>query len=556
MPRDGAFLPAGGLAAGTGSDMCTTTRGPVAAGLHATVEELETAGGPRELRVVVSVPFQLQSMADADLSIAAASLCLRGPAETGGQEVTIDLPAGFLLDPDLASAKYSRKKQQLVITSPSKVVQPVPPRPGSPASAPEPVAQAAAAAVAAAAGEVSRGGYPTSPASPPAPAVERTAPERAPQPSQVTGYSSSWDADVAGYRAPAPEEEDDDDDDLPPPLEATRTVAAPTPSAAAPLVANTAAAVALDAGGKEPEQEAAEETNAAAELMMQQAVAAREAKQKKTEESRRNADLAKSGGLKKGFLSGGKSSKSSGSASAKKAAAASNGSAQRSKAADDDIPFIKGSADPEAARRESLKLPEVQKAIRQNTEALKKDQSWVTPELMKALQSKPELLKGLSNPIVQEAISLMQSDPEAAQRKYSSNPEVSGFLHEFSGLMATHFDLLGKDEKAKPKAPPSAAAAPSISTMEAAWALEDSIGGSPATPAPLYTGNLPADDPVTKALSDPKVSEAFQDPEVQQLLAELRAGRPLEMRELCRERPQLFGKVKALLDAGLLNLQT
>merc|ERR1719189_477043 len=126
--------------------------------------------------------------------------------------------------------------------------------------------------------------------------------------------------------------------------------------------------------------------------------------------------------------------------------------------------------------------------------------------------------------------------------------------------MATHFDLLGKSAgSAAPAAPaaPGALANSAISPARASNAsiqdstplLQDHSGGSSAPPAPMFTGHLPADDPVAKALADPKVSEAFQNAEVQQLLEELRAGRPLEMRELCQQRPHLFRRIKVLLDA-------
>lgn len=508
-------------------------RGPIPAGPHATVEEVVDSQGRGEIRVVVSVPFKLHSMSDAELRISAASLCLRGLEDTSGQEVCADMPAGFALDPDLATAKYSRKKQQLVVLSPKRMQSAASPSAGiGTASAGAPSESASVAEVAA----NSRGG---------GGGASGTLPSDAHQTQEVP--------------APAEQEEeddDDDDDDLPPPLEATRSAALPTPSESVPAIASTAAAAALDAvgGGADrtamalegADRTATGETNSAADSLMQKALAAREAKQKQTEDSRKNADLASSGGLKKGFLSSGKKGPKS-----TKAAPV-----QKVKA-EDEVPFITGAADPEAARREGLKLPEVQTALRQGTEALKRDQSWVTPELMNALQSKPELLAGLSNPTIQEAITLMQSDPQEAQRRYASNPEVSAFLKEFTSLMATHFDLLGKGAV---KASPAGPGAPSTSMVSSKGSqdtsvLPDTVRGTSAPPAPLYTSHLPSDDPVAKALSDPKVSEAFQDAEVQALLAELRAGRPLEMRELCQQRPHLFRKLKALLDAGLLNLQ-
>merc|ERR1719387_20682 len=92
---------------------------------------------------------------------------------------------------------------------------------------------------------------------------------------------------------------------------------------------------------------------------------------------------------------------------------------------------------------DSLRLPEVQAAIKQGTEKIKTDKSWVTPQLMQALSSRPDLMAGLSNPDVMEAFSLMQKDPGQAKKKYANNPEVTKFLTEFSKLMATHFEVLG-----------------------------------------------------------------------------------------------------------------
>merc|ERR1712130_664637 len=105
-----------------------------------------------------------------------------------------------------------------------------------------------------------------------------------------------------------------------------------------------------------------------------------------------------------------------------------------------------GAADPEAARRESLKLPEVQRAIQQSTQKLKEDQSWVTPQLLQALSARPDLSKAMSDPKIQEAMQMMQSDPEGAKKKYKNDPEVTKFMTDFTGLMATHFEVLGKQE--------------------------------------------------------------------------------------------------------------
>merc|ERR1712194_414204 len=117
----------------------------------------------------------------------------------------------------------------------------------------------------------------------------------------------------------------------------------------------------------------------------------------------------------------------------------------------EDIPFISGYANAEDARRESLKMPEVQQALKQGMGKLQSDTSWVTPNLMQAMQSRPDLMAAMSNPRIQEAIQLMQKDPQGAHVKYKDDPKVMDFLKAFSGLMATHFDVLSKEEGTKPK---------------------------------------------------------------------------------------------------------
>merc|ERR1711904_316170 len=115
------------------------------------------------------------------------------------------------------------------------------------------------------------------------------------------------------------------------------------------------------------------------------------------------------------------------------------------KPAEEDIPYITGSGvDAKQAKLDSLKLPEVQAALKQQTEKMKTDQSWCTPQLMQALASRPDLMKGLSNPRIMEAFTLMQKDSAAAKKKYENDKEVTDFLMEFSKLMATHFEILGK----------------------------------------------------------------------------------------------------------------
>ncbi|OLP98013.1 Phosphatidylinositol 3-kinase vps34 [Symbiodinium microadriaticum] len=303
-----------------------------------------------------------------------------------------------------------------------------------------------------------------------------------------------------------------EEDDLPPPLEATRRR---TPAANA------------EKEKFDGEPEDLQEKNEVAEALMQKALAAREQKKKDTEEARKKVDQGFGGGLKKGFLGGTKAPKKN----VEKTEAIQEVSTKRDnkKSTSEEVPFITGAGSAQEAKRMSLQMPEVQQAV-QGMSRLKEDQSWITPQLMAAMQSRPDLLKALSDPKIQQAMALMQTAPDEAKRRYANDPEVTKFMQDFSGLMATHFDVLSKE-------------APNPGKPQAGYTKAPS---QPAKASPAQQAS---------PLDDPKVAKAFQDPEVQQLISELYAGKPLEMHELCQQKPHLFQKVKILLDNGLLALQ-
>jgi len=332
-------------------------------------------------------------------------------------------------------------------------------------------------------------------------------------------------------------QDDDDDDDMPPPLEAARS--APCKSSSEDLASDVQRAV--DAAANLNAEDLADggHTNEYATALMKKALAVREQKHKETEQDRKKADLASSGGLKKGFLSGGKSRKSQ-TEKRRTSPAKSNSEVE-------EIPFIRGSADPEAARRESLKLPEVQRALQQGTQKLKEDKSWVTPQLLQALGSRPDISKAMSDPKVQEAMQLMQTDPEAAKKKYKDDVEVTKFLKDFTGLMATHFEVLGNEVPKTPK--------PAQPPVESQKAIDAPLTGLDlcAKPPPMMA--RPSSNGEKLPTDDPKVMAAMQDPEVMALIAAIRAGQPLELHQIARTNERLFMKVKILLDNGLLAMQ-
>lgn len=266
------------------------------------------------------------------------------------------------------------------------------------------------------------------------------------------------------------------------------------------------------------------EGNAEAEALMQRALAAHERKRQETDAAKKQADKA-TPALKKGFLSAGKPK---------------NGKAKTPAKSDaqpqEEVPYITGCGSAADARKESLKLPEVQEALRQTKQKLGDDNSWVTPQLIQAMGSRPDLMKAMSDPKVKEAMALMSSDPEAAKLKYANDPVVLKFMKEFSSLMAVHFQELGKHEsKEKPQTPTK----PASNTV-----------------VPMRGAKLPPGSPAPLPIDNPVVAEALMDPEVQTLINQMRQGRSPEMHEICQRNPRLFQKLKILLDNGLLNLQS
>lgn len=464
------------------------------------VEDWTTPEGAPGLQAIIDVPFALPSLSEAELEISETAVRLRGSA---GDEVIVPAPPGSAFDAVNAAAKFSKKKQQLTILSPDAGVKANSSSRGGPAeltsNAPSPPCSQVQSVKAA-------GGYPGAAAANVVPAPTPTAPASTP-----TAPAFSAPQHVASRGPSIPD--DDDDDDI------------PTLDSSAPLKAAETKSELDQLDGEDTDGVPVEEVaNEAADEMMQKALAAREKKQQESEKSRKEA-LKSTSGLKKGFFGNDKKKEPK-----KKSSSDDQQIVKKSEVnpAEEEIPYITGSgADWKQSKLDSLKLPEVQAALKQQTEKMKTDQSWCTPQLMQALASRPDLMKGLSNPRVMEAFTLMQKDSKAAKKKYENDKEVTDFLMEFSKLMATHFEVLGKEEEKQ--SPP-----------QATYQTPQGQNIDPRT---------------AQIIQNPEVEKALKDPEVQQIIGEMQRGRPLEMRELAGQNPRLFHKLKILLDAGLFNLQ-
>lgn len=570
---------------------------------------------PETCKLIVDLPFQLASIAEAEVDIGKTKVLVRATAS--GQEAKVELhPEDPEIEVDLAAAKFSKKKGQLTISWPrqptlkqKEVVEPKEfveemareEAPGTGAAPEEEVsAEDAFEHVEPGPGSsVGGGGLAKEPVSaltvvPQVSGQAATAPDQKPEATGECGMETGE------------EEDDDDDDDLPPAL--AKKEDRPFPPAPEPekkpwvIDPEEARKVAAEArkeatslaaegwGGTAPGDGLEVETNPAAELMLRKAAEGKQKKSKEVEAERKKSATNFSGGLKKGFFSGDKGSEK------KKAGSTGGGSgypaaAGAPKKKEPEVPYLVGNNI--GSKREQLlkglELPEVQANMQDHCEKLKTDTSWVTPQLMQALAQKPHLMALMQNPKVQEAMQMMQKNPEEAKKKFDGDKDVELFFKEFSGLMATHFDLLSKEEpKKKPeqekesKSSSSMASTPgqeialkmlgegkngkkkassgssfstSSSSSEVQNYLPSAVTGSPPVG---YGGGTPFASPESGAvpIEDPEVARALQNPEVRQLIDELRAGVPLEPREIFRRNPRLFADIQVLLKNGLLNIQS
>ena len=158
---------------------------------------------------------------------------------------------------------------------------------------------------------------------------------------------------------------------------------------------------------------------------------------------------------------------------------------------------------PDMKRCDPLLIPEVQRAMQSPTTTLLQDKSWMNEDLMKAIMSDPLLSKSMTDPKFQDALALMQKDPKSAKAKYERDPEVTAMLTKFMGLFGTHFESLAKKAPEEPK------------------------------------------QDLQSILSS--------DPELGKIVMYIQQGGQVDPRRLP---PQLFAKVKHLIDKGILQIHT
>jgi len=168
-----------------------------------------------------------------------------------------------------------------------------------------------------------------------------------------------------------------------------------------------------------------------------------------------------------------------------------------------------------ATKKDAKVLDEVQEAMKMNENLIDKKSEWMTPDLLSKIAANPKLTKLFTNPEYMQGITMMQKDPKGAMERFGGNPEFRELLLEFSKIMGSHFDTMGKvaaDKEAQEKA-------------------------------------------AQQPLRDPKAEQYLQDPKVQYLLQYLQKNPRLDFKMVMNSDPELAQKVKYLIDKGYLALQ-
>eukprot|EP00697_Spironema_sp_BW2_P010812 gnl/Spiro4/26217_TR13069_c0_g1_i1.p2 gnl/Spiro4/26217_TR13069_c0_g1~~gnl/Spiro4/26217_TR13069_c0_g1_i1.p2 ORF type:complete len:300 (-),score=76.42 gnl/Spiro4/26217_TR13069_c0_g1_i1:159-1058(-) len=112
-----------------------------------------------------------------------------------------------------------------------------------------------------------------------------------------------------------------------------------------------------------------------------------------------------------------------------------------------DLPTI--SKNPAAAKA-SLRLPEVQQAVRNPMmEVLEDTHAWCTPSLIQMIAARPHLAAAIQDERFSQALGELQANPREALAKYRGTP-LDSVLKEFCEVLGDHFSALGAQDTKEP----------------------------------------------------------------------------------------------------------
>lgn len=108
---------------------------------------------------------------------------------------------------------------------------------------------------------------------------------------------------------------------------------------------------------------------------------------------------------------------------------------------------------------------------------------------------------------------MMAKNPKEALQTYGKNPEFMELMTEFSKIMGSHFEEIGKKKE--------------------------------------------EEDPIMKIINnDPEVKEILADPKVMKIIQQLQVAGGMDLFEVMRSDPVLGMKFKTLISKGVLNVQS
>jgi hypothetical protein len=101
------------------------------------------------------------------------------------------------------------------------------------------------------------------------------------------------------------------------------------------------------------------------------------------------------------------------------------------------------------SKDESLKIDEVQSAMKSNLEATK--EQWINAELFEKIKKSPKLMAAFADPQMNKILQELQTNPQGIMQRYGSHPQFKEVLYEFGTMWREHFSEMAKKQEEEAK---------------------------------------------------------------------------------------------------------
>ena len=218
-----------------------------------------------------------------------------------------------------------------------------------------------------------------------------------------------------------------------------------------------------------------------------------------------------------------------------------------------DIPTIRPKlSNGSRTREDGLRLEEVQQAMKDDPARRMAGGEWMTEDLLSRVADNPRLVAGLGNPRFTAALQALQKNPKEAMAKFRDHPEITNFLHEFSGIMGEHFTMLGEEEEKK-KVVREVGDSDVGPMAEAVLKREaDRAAKDEADVAEKGGVSQAEQEKINAVLADRELTEILMDVDMQRIMQECAV--PGRMR-MYMQHPEYGMKLRRLISKGLLKVE-